>query len=115
VGQEERARDGWARMIYAMAPHGGRGGPSRHLEDSTKTPLRSRPGRPADTTTTPQGTLPKGMGALSLFLQKAQNMGRKRSASGFNRFAERLSGTVTEWAGGTMAFSMALLLIVGWV
>jgi low affinity Fe/Cu permease len=55
------------------------------------------------------------MGALSLFLQKAQNMGRKRSASGFNRFAERLSGTVTEWAGGTMAFSMALLLIVGWL
>ena len=42
-------------------------------------------------------------------------MGRKRSASGFNRFAERLSGTVTEWAGGTMAFSMALLLIVGWL
>ena len=42
-------------------------------------------------------------------------MGRKRSASGFNRFAERLSGAVTEWAGGTAAFSMALLLIVGWV
>jgi low affinity Fe/Cu permease len=55
------------------------------------------------------------MGGLSLFLQKAQNMGQKRSASSFNRFAERLSGTVTEWAGGTMAFSMALLLIVGWV
>ncbi|HEX5031245.1 MAG TPA: low affinity iron permease family protein, partial [Candidatus Eisenbacteria bacterium] len=41
-------------------------------------------------------------------------MERKRSGSGF-KFAERLSGTVTEWAGGTMAFSMALLLIVGWV
>ena len=55
------------------------------------------------------------MGALSLFLQKGQNMGQKRSESSFNRFAERLSGTVTEWAGGTMAFSMALLLIVGWL
>jgi low affinity Fe/Cu permease len=33
----------------------------------------------------------------------------------FNRFAERLSRTVTKWAGGTVAFMAALLLIVGWL
>jgi low affinity Fe/Cu permease len=39
-------------------------------------------------------------------------MGR---SSGFNRFCERLSGTVAAWAGGTVAFAMALLLIIGWL
>jgi low affinity Fe/Cu permease len=42
-------------------------------------------------------------------------MSRQRRARSFNRIAERLSGAVTAWAGGTSAFVAALLLIVGWV
>lgn len=38
-----------------------------------------------------------------------------RHTSRFNRFCERLSGTVAAWAGGTVAFAMALLLIIGWL
>jgi low affinity Fe/Cu permease len=42
-------------------------------------------------------------------------MSQQRWARSFNRLAERLSGAVTEWAGGTVAFMAALLLIVGWI
>jgi low affinity Fe/Cu permease len=42
-------------------------------------------------------------------------MSQQRWARSFNRLGERLSGAVTEWAGGTVAFMAALLLIVGWV
>jgi low affinity Fe/Cu permease len=42
-------------------------------------------------------------------------MKRRHPVRTFNRFAERLSRTVTKWAGGTVAFMAALLLIVGWL
>jgi low affinity Fe/Cu permease len=42
-------------------------------------------------------------------------MKRRSAVQGINRFAARLSGAVTEWAGGTVAFAAALLLIVLWL
>jgi low affinity Fe/Cu permease len=39
----------------------------------------------------------------------------RHAVQGINRFAERLSGAVTRWAGGTIAFAAALLLIVLWL
>ena len=42
-------------------------------------------------------------------------MKRRRVVQGINQFAQRLSGAVTEWAGGTVAFAAALLLIVLWL
>jgi low affinity Fe/Cu permease len=39
---------------------------------------------------------------------------RRTKAGGLSRLAEQLSSTVTEWAGGTMAFSIACLVIVIW-
>jgi low affinity Fe/Cu permease len=42
-------------------------------------------------------------------------MKRRSAVQGINRFAARLSGAVTEWAGGTVAFAAALLLILLWL
>ncbi len=39
----------------------------------------------------------------------------RHAVQGINRFAARLSGAVTEWVGGTIAFAAALLLIVLWL
>jgi low affinity Fe/Cu permease len=39
---------------------------------------------------------------------------RRTKASGLSRLAEQLATTVTQWAGGTMAFSIACLVIVIW-
>jgi low affinity Fe/Cu permease len=39
---------------------------------------------------------------------------RRTKAGPLSRLAEQLSSTVTEWAGGTMAFSIACLVIVIW-